>query len=90
MLRVCVCVRASVCVCVCVYENTKNKKYMIYVHLCSRTGIGGLAMQDLELGTQFTCFTSTKVLILTQKALLEAGQWRFLEPHHIRALTEPS
>ncbi len=28
-------------------------------------------MKDLNLGTQFTCFTGTKVQILTQKALLE-------------------
>ena len=73
---VCVCVYTYVCIYVCMY----TRMYVcIYIH--TQAGKEGLAAAVAELfgsdasweaavntlGAQFTCFTSTKVQILTQK-----------------------
>jgi hypothetical protein len=57
-----------------------------YAHVCSRIGAGLEHFEGIDLGkdpsgnkrlpgTQFTCFTSTKIHILTQIWSADVGLW---------------
>ena len=68
---VCVCVCLCVCVCVCTHRDHTQRAVLNLSQLGGGTvpGIAGEVghVRGLPAGTQFTCFTSTKVQILTQK-----------------------
>ncbi len=66
----CVCV---VCVCVCVREREREQRAALYAELVVP------ALQ--HLGTQFTCFTSTKVQTLMQRALTQVSNALLCTPN---------
>ena len=72
------------CVCVCVYTYITLTSYPAGVQ---RAADGLLSGQQWS-GTQFTCFTSTQVQILTQMALLQMWECSASGPRSMTALVQ--